>query len=452
MALTQNLYSFRDFGENKVSRWLMDRRTGAAIAAQCLAVGVLSGAVAPVPPSIAAALAGPDRPWYELQQDDYRKPGALLAFARLGPGQVVANLVPGFGYYSRLLSKIAGPRGAVFAMPTAVYSPTNPDFSVTHLRHVALDLQDSGLYDNVVTIQQTYDEVIATPRQLDVIVCADCYNNLRNPWPDGTVIRRPGAAPMPAQPWDMAKVNANMFEALKPGGLYVVSDFIGEPGTGFTQTAALHRADKEAVKAEITAAGFVFDAESDALLEPADDDVGTVAAPGGRGSRYLLRFVKPLTAPRDKRPPAAANPMKPLYGNTRITGTLGGRTGIVMAFDERGRYYEYGGNPTPGNPGHAYQFGTLIFNARGQACYQDTYPVTSRGTISCHEKFVAKPGVVYMQGPTRAEDPTVYNLIPVVNGMVEGRPITNDDMLTAIAPGLIYPSQVTATLRKLIGR
>ena len=57
-----------------------------------------------------------------------------------------------------------------------------------------------------------------------------------------------------------------------------------------------------------------------------------------------------------------------------------------------------------------------------------------------------------MQGPTRAEDPTVYNLIPVVNGMVEGRPITNDDMLTAIAPGLIYPSQVTATLRKLLGR
>jgi hypothetical protein len=25
-------------------------------------------------------------------------------------------------------------------------------------------------------------------------------------------------------------------------------------------------------------------------------------------------------------------------------------------------------------------------------------------------------------------------------------------MLTAIAPGLIYPSQVTATLRKLLGR
>jgi len=435
----------------------MARRSPLLVAAAAVsATALIAFVVGPsaeeaVPAQVRAALAGPDRSWYELEQDPYRKPDRVLAFAGLREGQAVATLVPEWGYYTRLLSKMVGERGTVYAMPTAVYSPVSPDFSITHLRHVALDLQDSGLHNNVVTIQQTYEDYVATPKPLDMILCADCYNDLRNPWPPGTTIRRPGTAAVEAHPWDMAKVNANMFEALKPGGVYVVTDFVGAPGTGFSQTAARHRADPQAVKAEILAAGFVFEAESNALVDPADTLTG-VATDGLPGSRYLLRFRKPANAPPDRRPTEVSNPMRALYGNTRISGTLGGRIGMVMAFDEQGRYYEYGRNASPEKPGHGYQFGRLIFSARGLACYQDTYPVTSRGTISCHEKFVATPGVVYVEGPLLPSDPTVYNLIPVVGGMADGVPITDDTMLTAIAPGLVYPSQVPAALRKLLGR
>ena len=57
----------------------------------------------------------------------------------------------------------------------------------------------------------------------------------------------------------------------------------------------LHRIERDVVVRELTAAGFVLDAESDVLRHPEDDRTVNVFDDGIRGKtdRFVLRFVKP---------------------------------------------------------------------------------------------------------------------------------------------------------------
>ena len=96
-------------------------------------------------------------------------------------------------------------------------------------------------------------------------------------------------------PVDMAAFDKQVFNALKPGGLFVVIDHVAVAGSGFTATDTLHRVDPEAVKKEVEAAGFVFDGESDALKNPADPHTLKVFDPSIRGKtdQFIFRFKKP---------------------------------------------------------------------------------------------------------------------------------------------------------------
>jgi len=80
------------------------------------------------------------------------------------------------------------------------------------------------------------------------------------------------------------------FAALKPGGVYVVTDYVSAPGTGKTQTQALHRIDPAVIKQEVQAAGFMLEGESNALMNPGDNLTGR----SGQGSsQIMLKFRKP---------------------------------------------------------------------------------------------------------------------------------------------------------------
>ena len=69
---------------------------------------------------------------------------------------------------------------------------------------------------------------------------------------------------------DVGVFNQMVFDALKPGGIYLVLDHAAEPGSGARDTATLHRIDADTVKKEVLAAGFVFVGSSDLLRQPAD--------------------------------------------------------------------------------------------------------------------------------------------------------------------------------------
>ena len=57
----------------------------------------------------------------------------------------------------------------------------------------------------------------------------------------------------------------------------------------------MHRIDPAVVKAEVMAAGFVFDGESKVLANPADDHSKLVFDPAIRGhtDQFAYRFKKP---------------------------------------------------------------------------------------------------------------------------------------------------------------
>jgi predicted methyltransferase len=92
-------------------------------------------------------------------------------------------------------------------------------------------------------------------------------------------------------------MNATAFAALKPGGLYVVIDHSAADGAA-TETdgeSALHRIDQTRVRAEVEAAGFVFDGETDVLRNAADTRTTSVFDPAirGRTDQFVMRFRKP---------------------------------------------------------------------------------------------------------------------------------------------------------------
>jgi predicted methyltransferase len=60
-------------------------------------------------------------------------------------------------------------------------------------------------------------------------------------------------------------------------------------------TDTLHRIDPATVKAQVISVGFVFDGESPALRNPADDHTKVVfdKAIRGRTDQFVYRFRKP---------------------------------------------------------------------------------------------------------------------------------------------------------------
>src|SRR5262249_38333292 len=78
-----------------------------------------SGAVAAQSDPLNVALRDSARPPLEMARDTARKPEAVVAFAGVKPGQAIVDFVPGDGYYTRILSKLAGPKGRIYALVPA---------------------------------------------------------------------------------------------------------------------------------------------------------------------------------------------------------------------------------------------------------------------------------------------------------------------------------------------
>ena len=95
---------------------LQGNRRGAIAALAMTLLGVSVSAAAGVPANITAAVADNARPDEDKQRDANRKPGETLAFADVRAGELIGELTPGGGYFSRILSKAVGPKGHVFAI------------------------------------------------------------------------------------------------------------------------------------------------------------------------------------------------------------------------------------------------------------------------------------------------------------------------------------------------
>jgi predicted methyltransferase len=92
---------------------------------------------------------------------------------------------------------------------------------------------------------------------------------------------------------DREKMNRAVWSALKPGGVYVIADHAGRPGTGISESGTLHRVEEAFVRREVEQAGFRFVAAGDFLRNPADPRDLNVPEGGQRKDGFILKFVKP---------------------------------------------------------------------------------------------------------------------------------------------------------------
>ena len=92
---------------------------------------------------------------------------------------------------------------------------------------------------------------------------------------------------------DRAKMNRAIYDALKPGGHYIVADHSARAGAGVSVGKSLHRIEEAAVQREVEAAGFRLVAEGGFLRNPNDPRDAPVANPKQPNDEFVLKFVKP---------------------------------------------------------------------------------------------------------------------------------------------------------------
>ena len=220
------------------------------------------------------ALGDPGRKEQRESSDARRKPAELIALAGVSPGDKVVDLIPGNGYWTRIFSKIVGPKGKVYAVwPQAYAKEATGD--VATLQKLSAD----SYYGNIVSGVQPTAEVTA-PEPVDVVWTSQNYHD----YPDEFMGKV-----------DPSVLNRAVFKILKPGGTYFIIDHAAKAGRGIADTDTLHRIEAATVRAQVEAAGFKFAGESKVLENPADPLDIPVFDKSIRGhtSQFALKFVKP---------------------------------------------------------------------------------------------------------------------------------------------------------------
>lgn len=227
--------------------------------------------VAPSAPHITGAIADARRPAEDRARDDARKPADMLAFAGVRPGMRVGELIPGTGYFSRLFAVAVGDEGRVYP----VIRPPQPNATGT-----PLIMTIAEQYPNMQVVRQEFASM-RFPEPLDVVWTSQNYHDVH-------IAQYSFLGPID-------DVNRRAFEALRPGGIYIVLDHAAADGSGVRDAESLHRIDQAFVRAEVEAVGFVYHGESNALRNAEDARTLSVFDESirGRTDQFVMRFRKP---------------------------------------------------------------------------------------------------------------------------------------------------------------
>jgi predicted methyltransferase len=221
------------------------------------------------------AVADSSRPESDTTRDADRKPAQTLAFAGIKSGDKVADYVADSGYFTRLFADIVGSTGHVYAVaPTAF-------FQFEHFVKAVADLQGYAVtHPNVTVTTSAALEGLKFPEKLDLFWISRNYHDLHDKF---------------MGPVDTAAFNKAVYNALKPGGVYVILDHSAAPGAAVEVTETLHRIESSTVRREVESAGFKFDSESSILANPADPRSAQVFDKTIRGhtDQFILKFRKP---------------------------------------------------------------------------------------------------------------------------------------------------------------
>jgi len=242
-----------------------------ALLAAALTSMALAGCATPsaTAPDYAAVIAAPDRLATDRDVDKRRDPRQLLAYTGVRPGMKVLDVNTGGGYTTELLSRVVGPAGTVYAQDSEANVARAKDRYDKRLQNNPLK--------NVVRVVRDYnDPVPPGVRDLDLATLFFFYHDVAN---IGGV--------------DRVQMNRRIFDALKPGGTFVVADHAARDGAGTSVTNTLHRIDEDVVRREVQAAGFQLVGEGGFLRNPEDPRDGRIFQSKVRMDEFVLKFKKP---------------------------------------------------------------------------------------------------------------------------------------------------------------
>src|SRR5438552_14491374 len=228
-------------------------------------------------------VASPERSAADRTNDLRRHPEQILEFIAIRPGITALDISAGGGYTTELLARSIGPTGKVYGQsrprdpkqaPTSssvpegnsrpnlapVATPAAPP-AAPRPSPVALADRDARLHEAgipaapIVALSRPFEDPIPSDlasEQIDLVTLIFNYHDLGH------------------LGVDRAAMNRAVFRALKPGGLYVIADHAGRPGTGISESGTLHRIEQAFLRQEVEAAGFKLQAEADFLRNPND--------------------------------------------------------------------------------------------------------------------------------------------------------------------------------------
>jgi predicted methyltransferase len=265
----------------------------------------LSGAAGAQPISkdqIKAIVASPDRTPADLTNDKRRHPEDIVGFLAITPGITALDLSAGGGYTTELLARAIGPTGKVYGQsrprpatpppapanregnsnPTIVSAPPPagpPRPSPEALAERVSRMKAANVAAAPITaVVQPFEDPIpaeVADGKLDLVTLMFNYHDL-------------GFLNV-----DRAAMNKAVFKALKPGGLFIIGDHSGRPGTGISESGTLHRIEEAFLRKEVEAAGFKLAAEGNFLRNPNDPRDKNTPDPPMPKDEFFLKFVKP---------------------------------------------------------------------------------------------------------------------------------------------------------------
>lgn len=230
----------------------------------------------PVVSVYVAALNNPLRPNDDKSRDASRKPAEVLEFFGIKPGMAVLDMFTGGGWYAEIIAHVVGPDGKVYAHSNEAYK-----------NFVGDSLEDrfaDGRVSQVEIVMAENNQLSLEENSLDAVMLGLSFHDMyhedsENGWPllDGVAFL------------------AELKKGLKPGGIVGIIDHRAADGAPPETGDSLHRIDPALVVANMEAAGFVYEAESDLLANPDDDHTTVVFAPEIRGKtdRFVIRFRNP---------------------------------------------------------------------------------------------------------------------------------------------------------------
>jgi precorrin-6B methylase 2 len=160
--------------------------------------------------------------WLDRDERDVEeRPQAVIDALEIRPGQTVADLGAGSGYYSFRIAPIVGPAGKVLAI----------DIQPEMLRAIESRARREHV-DNVVTIRGSADDPRLAPSTIDLLFMVDVYHELEYPYEVMTRVRT----------------------ALKPAGRVALIEYRKEdPKVAIKE---VHKMSEQQIIRELEAAGF----------------------------------------------------------------------------------------------------------------------------------------------------------------------------------------------------